>query len=75
MERAELTDLERGWYIDLNNGERISLGFVYRQLGNEEDLTLSDLKECRAWKNGLIAETEKARLIKLFDERGKLIWD
>lgn len=73
MESVERTDFERGLYVEFVDGERLSFGFISRQLGNDEELTLSDLRDFPAWKNGRISAAEKERLMRLFGEDGKLI--
>lgn len=67
------SDIDRGWYVDLTNGQRYSFGFISRMLG--ETLTFSDISESSAMKQGQISEAELERVKKLFDEDGELIVD
>lgn len=67
------SDIDRGWYVDLTNGQRYSFGFISRMLG--ETLTFSDISESSAMKQGQISEAELKRVKKLFDENGELIVD
>ncbi len=67
------SDIDRGWYVDLTNGQRYTFGFICRMLG--ESVTLSDIAESSAMKQGQISEAEFERVKKLFDENGELIVD